>query len=183
MQSAMHKSCNPIYLLACQIHYANLVLHMAAVRSRLLRPHARAGVIVCAKRHQSGDRSLYCIAAWILLTTGIGSPDGVEQFFLQADTQVNIYYCGKLSFDVAPFSVMTSRLPGSLKQTLGSGCLPWHPNDSARFLLRRILLPLFISNLLVSHITIGCFSWPHPSKNIHCILKYIWNTKVTQISI
>ena len=42
---------------------ATPVLHMAAVRSRLLRPHARADVIVCAKHHQSGDRSLYCIAS------------------------------------------------------------------------------------------------------------------------
>ena len=36
---------------------------MAAARSRLLRPHARADVIVCTKHHQSGDRSLCCIAS------------------------------------------------------------------------------------------------------------------------
>ena len=86
---------------------------MADVRSRLLRPHARADVIVCVKCHQSGDQSLYCINSWILLATGIGSPDGVEQFS-QADTQVNIHYCGNLLFDVAPLSVMMSQLPGSL---------------------------------------------------------------------
>ena len=101
---------------------------MADVRSRLLRPHAGADVIVCAKCHQSGDQSLYCIKSWILLATGIGSPDGVEQFS-QADTQVNIHYCGNLLFDVVPLSVMTSRLPGSLKQMRGSGCLSWQSND------------------------------------------------------
>ena len=101
---------------------------MADVRSWLLRPHAGADVIVCAKCHQSGDQSLYCIKSWILLATGIGSPDGVEQFS-QADTQVNIHYCGNLLFDVVPLSVMTSRLPGSLKQMRGSGCLSWQSND------------------------------------------------------
>ena len=67
---------------------------MAAVRGGFLRPHSRADVIVCAKCHQSGDRSLYCIASWILLATGIGSPDGIGQCFT-ADTRgrhVNIYY-------------------------------------------------------------------------------------------
>ena len=44
---------------------------------------------------------------------------------------------------------LTSRLPGSLKQTRGSGCLSWQPNDSARFRLRRILRPRFILSLLV----------------------------------
>ena len=44
---------------------------------------------------------------------------------------------------------MTSRLAGSLKQTWGSGCLSWQPNDSARFRVRRIFWPLFISSLLV----------------------------------
>ena len=47
---------------------------------------------------------------------------------------------------------MTSRLPGSLKQTRGSGCLSWQPNDSVRFRLRRILWPRFISSLLVNTI-------------------------------
>ena len=44
---------------------------------------------------------------------------------------------------------MTSRLPGSLKQTQGSGCLSWQPNDSAWFSLRCILWPRFILSLLV----------------------------------
>ena len=68
--------------------------------------------------------------------------------FSQADTRLNIYYCGNLSFDVTPLSIMTYRLPGSLKQTRGSGCLSWQPNDSARFRLGHILWPLFISSLL-----------------------------------
>ena len=38
---------------------------------------------------------------------------------------------------------MMSRLPSSLKQTQGSGCLSWQPNDSAPFRLRRILWPRF----------------------------------------
>ena len=121
---------------------------MADVRSRLLQPRARTDVIVCAKCHQSGDQSLYCIKCWILLATGIGSPDGVEKFS-QADTQVNIHYCGNLLFDVAPLWVMTSRLPGSLKQMWGSGCLSWQSNNCALFRLGRILWPLFISSYLV----------------------------------
>ena len=54
---------------------------MAAVRSRLLRSRACADVIVCHKRHLSSDRTLFCIASWILLATEIGSPDGVVQSY------------------------------------------------------------------------------------------------------
>ena len=128
---------------------------MAVVRSRLLRPHARADVIVCAKHHQSGDRFLYCIAFLILLATGIGSPDGVGQFFTRRHSghHVNIYYCGNISFGhgwrYRHCQFMTSRLPGSLKQMRGNGCLSWQPNDSAWFRLRHILWPRFILSLLV----------------------------------
>ena len=44
----------------------------------LVRTHI--GIFKKKKHHQSGDRSLYCIAFWILLATGIGSPDGVGHF-------------------------------------------------------------------------------------------------------
>ena len=130
------------------------VSHMAAVRSWLLGPHARADVIVCAKHHQPGDRSLSCTVPWILLATGIGSLDVVEQFFTSRHSGTScksvvvvIYRLG--TNYVAPLSVMTSRLPGSLKQTRGSGCLSWQPNNSARFRLGHILWPLLISSLLV----------------------------------
>ena len=127
---------------------------MAAVKSRLLRPRARADVI-CAKHHQSGDRSLYCIAFWILFVTGIGSPDGVGQFFTRRHSGTSCKYIllrwhiiwARMTYRHCQF--MTSRLPGSLKQTRGNGCLSWRPNDSVRFRLRRILWPRFISSLLV----------------------------------
>ena len=71
---------------------ATPVLHMAAVKSRLLRPRARADVIVCAKHPQSGDRSLYCIAFWILFVTGIGNLDGVGQFFTRRHSGTSCKY-------------------------------------------------------------------------------------------
>ena len=129
---------------------------MGAVKSRLLRPHARADVIVCAKHHQSKDRSLYCIAFWILLATGIGSPGSVGQFFTSRHSRTSCKYIllqwhiiwARMMYRHCQF--MTSRLPGSLKQTRGSGCLSWQPNDSARFRLRRILWPRIILSLLIS---------------------------------
>ena len=131
------------------------MLHKAAVRSRLLRPHARADVIVCAKHHQSGERSSYCIAFWILLAIGIGSPGSIGQFLTSRHSGTSCKYLllrrhtiwARMMYRHCQF--MTSRLPSSLKQTRGSGCLSWQPNDSARFHLRHILWSRFILSLLV----------------------------------
>ena len=60
MQTVKHKSCNPRYLTS----------------------ESNSPPIRYATRHPSGDRSLYCIASWILLATGIRSGDGVEQIFI-----------------------------------------------------------------------------------------------------
>ena len=85
---------------------------------------------------------------------------------------IYIYYAGNISFDVAPWlSVMTSRLPGSLKQTRGSGCLSWQPNASARFRLGRICGSRFISSLLLLLQPILYNLYIFPSD--YC-LQYIW---------
>ena len=92
---------------------------------------------------------------WILLATGIGSPGGVGQFFTNRHSGTSRKYLllrwhiiwARMTYRHCQF--MSSRLPGSLKQTRGSGCLSWQPNDSARFRLRRILWPRFILSLLV----------------------------------
>ena len=77
---------------------ATTELHMAVVRSQLLRPHSRTDIVICTKCHPSGDRCFYCNASCISLAIGIGSPVHVEQFS-QVETQgrhVKIYYCGNL---------------------------------------------------------------------------------------
>ena len=91
------KAVIPYILLACQNHRHSGVAYGRRKKSVAT---ARADVIVCAKHHQSGDRSLYCIAFWIVLATRIGSPDGVGQFFtrIHPGRHVNIYHCGSISF-------------------------------------------------------------------------------------
>ena len=76
----------------------------------------------------------------------MGSPDGVKKFFISKHWErlVNIYHDGNISFRAR----MMSRLPGSLKQTWGSGCLSWQPNDSIWFRLGRILWPWIHLNFI-----------------------------------
>ena len=77
--------------------------------------------------------------------------------FSQAYTwrrHVKIYYCDNISFGHWWRSAVVtyhcqSRLPGSLKQMGGSGCLSWQPSDSAWFRLGRIFCPRFVSSVLI----------------------------------
>ena len=91
-----HKSCNPIYLIGVsKPPPIRCCKKSVATASRSRWRHS-----IGAKQHQSGDRSLYCIAFWIVFVTGIGSPDGVGQFFTRRHSGTSCKYLsgGNISF-------------------------------------------------------------------------------------
>ena len=75
---------------------------------------------------------LYCF--WIWLATGTDSPGGVGQFFTSRHSGTSCKHLllrwhiirARMTYRHCQF--MSSRLPGSLKQTRGSGCLSWQPS-------------------------------------------------------
>ena len=68
---------------------ATPMLCIAAVRSRLLRPQARADLIVFATRRQPADRSLYCIASCSLPAIWKGRRDRVFHEQIHDECYIN----------------------------------------------------------------------------------------------